>query len=48
MTETVRLPDPVYDRAAAQAEREDVPIGAVVREWMHKADKYDELEGRQR
>jgi len=41
MGKTVRIPDPVYERAERQAEREDVAIGTVIREWMNKAEKYN-------
>ena len=44
VTDTVRVPSPVYDRAAREAERKDVALGVVIREWMEKAEKYDELE----
>lgn len=43
MGQTVRLPDPVYNRIERVAEREDISRGAVVREWMQKAEKYDEV-----
>jgi len=43
---TVKVPDPVYERIQRKAEREDVSHGVVVRDWMDKAEKYDELEVR--
>lgn len=43
---TVKVPDPVYRRIEQQAERQDVPRGVVVRDWMEKADKHDEMEAR--
>lgn len=46
MTHSIRVPDPVYDRIEREAEREDIPQGAVVRDWMEKAAKYDEMEVR--
>lgn len=46
MTRTIRVPDPVYSRLTTEAERQDVARGVVVREWMEKAEKYDELEVR--
>ena len=46
MGKTVKVPSPVYDRITRQAERQDVSRGVVVRDWMDKAEKYDELEVR--
>jgi hypothetical protein len=46
MGKSVKVPNPVYQRIEQQAEREDVPRGVVVREWMRKAEKYDEVEAR--
>lgn len=48
MGQPVRVPDPVYQRIERQSEREDISRGAVVRDWMEKAEKYDQLDGRQR
>ncbi len=48
VAKTVKVPDPVYDKIVRQSEREDVSHGTVVRDWMDKAEKYDELEGRMR
>jgi len=48
MGKTVKVPDPVYDRLSRQAERQDVSRGVVVRDWMDKAEQYDQLEERQR
>jgi len=48
MGSTVRLPDPVYERVTRTAERQDISRGAVVRDWMEKAEKFEELEGRRR
>jgi len=46
MGKTIKVPTPVYERIERQADREDVSMGVVVRDWMDKADKYEELEGR--
>jgi hypothetical protein len=46
MGKSVRVPDPVYSKITSQAERQDIPRGVIVREWMDKAEKYDELEAR--
>jgi len=46
VTRTIRVPDPVYSRLTTEAERQDVARGVVVREWMDKAEKYEELEVR--
>lgn len=46
MTQTIRVPDPVKDRVKAEAEQNDISHGAVVREWMEKATKFDEMEVR--
>ena len=48
MAKTVKVPDPVYERIQRRAEREDVSHGVVVRDWMDKAEKYDQIEGRHR
>jgi hypothetical protein len=43
----VKVPDPVYDAIEREAERQDIPMGAVVRDWMNKAEQYDSnVEGR--
>ena len=46
MGKPIRVPDPVYSKATTEAERQDVPRGVVVKEWMEKADKFDEIEVR--
>lgn len=47
MGKAVKVPDPVYSEIERIAEREDITRGAVVRDWMDKAEKYDEAkEGR--
>lgn len=46
MAQTVKVPDPVYSRIVSTAEREDVSHGTIVREWMEKAQRFDELESR--
>lgn len=48
MGKTIRVPDPVAERIERIADRQDIAHGAVVREWMQKADKYDEWEAQQR
>lgn len=48
MGKPVKVPDPVYERIERMAEREDITRGAVVREWMDKAEKWDERERRVR
>lgn len=45
MGTAVSVPNPVYERIDREAERQDVARGVVVRDWMEKADKYDELDG---
>jgi predicted DNA-binding protein len=45
MGKAVRIPDPVYSRLSTQAERQDVSRGVIVKEWMEKAEKFDEIEG---
>lgn len=44
MGTSVKLPDPVYERVSREAKRQDVTRGAVVKEWMEKAERFDELE----
>lgn len=46
MGKSVRVPDPVYSKITSQAEREDIPRGVVVREWMEKAEKFEEVSRR--
>lgn len=46
MGKSIRVPDPVYSRITTESERQDVARGVIVREWMEKADKFDELEVR--
>jgi len=41
MTEVVKIPYSVYKRMSDEAEKADVSRGAIVREWMQKADAYD-------
>jgi len=48
VTETVRVPEPVYDELSRIAERKDISRGAVVQDWREKAQKYEEMEGRHR
>jgi hypothetical protein len=42
MTHTIRVPTPVYNRLTDTAADADVSHGAVVREWMYKADMWDD------
>jgi hypothetical protein len=42
MTHTVRVPTPVYQRLTDAATDADVSHGAIVREWMQKADMWDD------
>jgi len=46
MAQTVKVPDPVYSKIQRQAERQDVSMGVVVRDWMDKAEKFEEIEVR--
>ena len=48
MGKAIRVPDPVADRIDREAERQDVARGVVVREWMEKAEKYEQMEARHR
>ena len=48
MGKTVKVPNPVYERIEREATREDITRGAVVRDWMTKAEKYEQMEGLQR
>jgi hypothetical protein len=48
MGKPIRVPDPVYSKATSEAERQDVSRGAIIRDWMEKAEKYDEMEVRHR
>lgn len=41
MATSIRVPDPVYDRIVDIATAEDITQGAVVREWMLKAQRLD-------
>ncbi len=43
MGRTIKVPDPVYDRITRESERQDVSKGVIVRDWMDKADKYEEV-----
>ena len=46
MAQSVRVPDPVYSRISAEAERQDVARGVIVKEWMEKAERFDEVNHR--
>jgi len=36
----------VYRKLSTEADRQDVAVGVVVREWMDKAEKFDRMEAR--
>ena len=46
MGKPIRVPDPVYSKAERQAEREDVSLGAVVRDWMEDSEELERMEAR--
>lgn len=46
MGQSVRVPDPVYNAATREAERRDISRGAVIEDWLRKAERFDEMEGR--
>jgi hypothetical protein len=46
MGKSIRVPDPVYSKVTTQAERQDVARGVIVKEWMEKAEKFDEVQRR--
>jgi len=46
VAKTVKVPDPVYSKITTESERQDVPRGVIVREWMDKAEKYEQMEVR--
>ena len=46
MGKSVRVPDPVYSKLTSQAERQDVARGVIIREWMDKAEKFEEVNRR--
>jgi len=48
VTQTIRVPDPVYHTLSQEAERKDVSVGAVVREWMEQAETDRQVEDRSR
>lgn len=48
VTKTVRVPEPIFEEIVRESERQDVARGIVVKEWMKKAKKYDEVEERHR
>lgn len=41
MGQPIRVPDPVYRAAEQEADRQDVPLGVVVKQWREKAKQYD-------
>ena len=46
MGKTVKVPGPVYSKAQRQSERQDVSMGVIIRDWMDKAEKFEEIEVR--
>jgi len=46
MGKIVRVPDPVYSKAERKANRQDVSMGVVIRDWMDKAEKFEEVSRR--
>lgn len=38
MAKAVKIPDPVYKKASEKAQKQDVAIGAIIREWMQEAE----------
>ena len=46
MGKAIRVPDPVYSKITTQAERQDVSRGVIVKEWMEKAEKFEEVSRR--
>jgi len=46
MAKAIRVPDPVANRIDREAERQDVARGVIVKEWMEKAERLDEVERR--
>jgi len=46
MGKPIRVPDPVYSKATTQAEREDVSRGAVIKQWMEKAEQFEQVNRR--
>ena len=43
MTQTLRVPDPVYSRIETESEERDIPRGIVVKEWMEDSDELARL-----
>jgi predicted transcriptional regulator len=49
MSKAVKVPDPVYEKLSTAAENQDVARGVIVREWMEKAEKWEQTsQGRNR
>jgi len=46
MAKAIRVPDPVANRIDREAERQDVARGVIVKEWMEKAERFDEVQRR--
>ena len=43
MTQTLRVPDPVYRRIDEESNERDIPRGIVVKEWMEDSDELARL-----
>ena len=48
MTQTIRVPDPVYERLQREAEQKDAIVGEVVRDWMEAADELEQYQNGRR
>jgi len=46
VSEPVRVPDPVYEKLTREANHDDVSRGSIIKEWMEKAEKYEDMERR--
>lgn len=43
MSKPVKVPDAVHDRLEREADERGIPMGAVVEDWMHDAERFDTL-----
>jgi hypothetical protein len=43
MTQPVQIPDPIYERLSDESDAQDVARGAIIAEWMNKADGFDSI-----
>jgi len=43
MSDTVRVPEPVKQRLEREHDERGISRGAIIEDWMQKADAYDEL-----